>query len=334
MINKTKVNILFTSAGRRVALIRAFKNAYKTLGLNGTIVATDIDPLAPALQIVDQPYLVSRCDSQDYIPQLVKICQRESIDLIFPLIDPDIYILALNRAFLESTRAKVVVIPLESVEKTVDKWSTYQFFREIGIPTPQSWLPSQLPGDLSFPLFIKPRQGSASKGTFKVNNKKELDFFLSYIPKPIIQEYLPGPEITSDVICDFNGRILGVVSRQRREVRWGEVSKGVTVYHKKIVEFCIKIAQKLSAIGPLTIQCILKGEQPYFTEINARFGGGAPLGIAAGADYPKWLLAQFISREIDIPPLGTYQVGLYLTRYDEAFFLNEEQYAKMASCHL
>ncbi|MEZ4642760.1 MAG: hypothetical protein R3E31_08500 [Chloroflexota bacterium] len=89
------VNILFTSVGRRVELLRAFRLAYQTLNLSGNItVVTDIDPLAPALQVADKVYMTPRYTAADYIPTLVDICRREAIDLIFPLIDPDIPILA------------------------------------------------------------------------------------------------------------------------------------------------------------------------------------------------------------------------------------------------
>src|SRR5687767_5032775 len=222
------LNILFTSAGRRVELMRAFRQAYADLGLAGKIVATDINPLAPSLQCVDKPYIVPRFTTPEYIPTLVEICRREKIDMIFPLIDPDIPILAQNREALEATGAKVFVIPTDMAEVVSDKWKTSNFFAQHKIPTARSWLPESLDSGAEFPLFIKPRRGSASEHTFKIRNAKDLNFFCEYVPEPIIQEYLPGPEITNDVMCDAAGNVLSIVSRQRMEVRGGEVMKGVT----------------------------------------------------------------------------------------------------------
>lgn len=315
--------------------MRAFKKAYADLRLTGKIVATDIDPLAPALQEVDRPYIVPRVSDPEYIPTLVEICSRERIELIFPLIDPDIPVLARHRRELEATGAKVIVVSEEAANIAADKWLTYKFFCRLGVPTARSWLPEEIQRTKPvFPLFIKPRFGSAGRKTFKINNESELYFFLEYVPDPIVQEYLPGPEVTNDVICDFNGNVLAVVSRQRIEVRWGEVAKGKTICDPNIIQHCVTIAKGLEAIGPITVQCILKDGQPYFTEINPRFGGGAPLGIAAGVLSPHWLLAIAAGLPIDIPPLGTYQVGLYLTRFDDSFFLTEEDYAHIASCRL
>jgi carbamoyl-phosphate synthase large subunit len=334
-LRERKINILFTSAGRRVELLHAFRHAYQALDLVGNLVATDIDPLAPALQAADRPYIVPRATAPDYIPTLIEICQREQINLVFPLIDPDIPILADHQKVIEVTGAQVVVVSKEIASIAGDKWLTREFFQQLQIRTPNSWLPENLdPEQISFPVFIKPRCGSAAKSTFRVNNPRELDFFIDYVPDPIIQEYLPGPEITSDIVCDLDGQVLAVVSRQRIEVRWGEVSKGVTVCEPSIFDPCMIIAQELSARGPINVQCIMKDGLPYFIEINARFGGGVPLGIAAGVDSPRLLLARFAGLSISIPPLGRYATNLYLSRFDQSFFLTEEEREQVAGCYL
>jgi len=329
---RKRINILFTSAGRRVELIRNFRKAYKQLDLKGNIVAIDNDPLAPALQVSDRFYIVPKLTSPQYLTTILEICQQEKIQMIFPLIDPDIFVLAQHRQVLEARGARVVVISKERAKMTADKWLTYQFFRHFNIPTPNSWLAREArKTNLDYPVFIKPRFGSAGKKTFKVCNEKELSFFLYYVPNPIIQEYLAGPEITNDVICDFDGNILSVVSRKRIEVRWGEVAKGITIYDSSIIDNCVRVAKKLKAIGPITVQCIFKDGVPHFTEINARFGGGVPLGIAAGVESPRWLLAKAAGIEVKIPHLGSYKVGLTLTRFDDSFFLSKEDIEKIES---
>ena len=334
MGNKT-VNILFTSVGRRVELIRLFKKAYIDLKLEGKIIATDIDPLAPSLREVDGFYMVPRTSEDGFIPAITKICRQEKISLVFSLVDPDIPVLARNRTVIENSGARLVVIPEEFVNITADKWQTYEFFKKIDIPTPRSWLPEDIDSsDLIFPVFIKPRFGSAAKFTFKVNNERELKFFCDYVPDPIIQEYLSGPEVTNDVICDFEGNPLAVVSRQRIEIRWGEVAKGKTVYHEGITSYCIKIARALKAIGPITVQCFLRYKEPVFSEINPRYGGGVPLGIAAGVLSPHWFLSLAAGRKVEAPPLGSYKTGLHITRFDDSFFLNEEDLYNVESSRI
>jgi carbamoyl-phosphate synthase large subunit len=225
------------------------------------------------------------------------------------------------------------VIPQEAVDTVGDKWCTAQFFQQLGLTVPHSWLPAEInPAQMKYPLFIKPRGGSAAKYTFKIRDARELAFFMDYVPQPIIQEFLPGPEITSDICCDFDGKLLSIVSRQRIEVRSGEVAKGVTVYHQAITDACRAIARALPAVGPITVQCIMKGDVPHFTEINARLGGGLPLGIAAGVDSPRLLLMSLAGLPVDSSP--AYRTGVYMTRFDDSFFLSEDEIEQITSRHI
>jgi len=331
------VNVLFTSVGRRVELLRSFRKAYKTLGIPGRIIAVDVDPLAPALRLADATYMVPRLTEPGYIRALLEILQRERPAVVFPLIDPDIPMLAAHREQFEAVGARLAVVSPQAAAIAADKWKTHEFFSRLGLEVPQSWLPDQLdPAAAEYPLFIKPRHGSASQQTFKVENPRQLAFFCEYVSRPIVQEYLPGPEITNDVICDLDGNVMSVVSRQRIRVRDGEVTMGKTVFDPAIAEACTQIAAALPAVGPITVQCMMKhtadgGKVPAFTEINARLGGGVPLGISAGADSPLWLLAAAAKVPVEIPPLGSYCRGLYLSRFDQSLFLTEAERDQMAS---
>jgi carbamoyl-phosphate synthase large subunit len=319
------VNVLFTSVGRRVELVRAFRRAYEGLGLDGRIVGVDIDPLAPALRECDDFFMVPRCDDPDYVRQVAEVCKREEISLLFPLIDPEIPVLARAR---EELGTRAMVLPPEAAETTADKLATAELFERIGVPTPR-----RDPGE--FPVFVKPRFGSAGAHTYRAGGEDELGFFLQRVPDPVVEELLPGPEITTDVLCLDDGEVAAVCSRKRLEVRTGEVSKGVTVYDEAIAGHCVKIAEALHARGPITVQCLLNAAgEPCFTEVNARFAGGAPLGFAAGVDSPRWLLAHAAGLAFDLPPLGSYRQDLYMTRYDESFFIGEEERAADASRRL
>lgn len=332
-----RVNILFTSVGRRVELLQAYRRAYEALDLVGNIVATDIDALAPGFHAADKVYLVPRVDEPGYVPALAGICEKESIDLVFPLIDPDIPVLAHHRAELERHGARVLVLGAHEADITRDKWLTQRFFDSIQVPVPRSWLAE----DFNWPdeqvqLFIKPRVGSAGKNGYHVADRDDLAYALKHVPDPIIQEFVDGPEITNDVICSPDGEIWSVVSRQRIEVRWGEVAKGKTVHNAQIMEHCVNIARALKAAGPITVQCMLPegADQPLFTEINARYGGGHPLAIAAGASSPHWYLAYAAGMKVEPKALGSYQDNLHITRYDQSYFVDKSQYEHLKNHRL
>ena len=320
------MNVVFTSAGRRVELLRSFRRAYEELGIEGRLVAVDMDPLAAALQVADRVHLVPPFSDPGYTEQLAEICRREEASLLVPLIDDEMPVLVRNRAMLEATGARPLLLEEEAFRHTADKLSTHSFFERIGVATPETWPGHRaLEEDLTFPLFVKPRYGSGGKGTFKVRNRRELEFFVAFVADAIVQEFLPGAEVTSDVLCDAAGTVRAVVSRRRIEVRAGEVSKGVTVVDEAVLKGCVAIAEGLGATCPITVQCMFRDGAPYFTEVNPRFGGGVPLALAAGAPLPQWLLATEIDPDYRTPPLGSYAAGVYFTRFDEAFVLDADQ---------
>ena len=317
------INTMFTSVGRRVELVIAFRKAYAALGLQGNIIGTDIDRLAPAFNIVDRPYLVSRTDTTEFMEQIIDICHKENVDIVFPLTDYDIPALSAHKAAIKEASATAVVIDPEPALITGDKILTNRFFAGLGLKVGRCWEPEQaLAGEVKYPLFLKPRQGSASQHTHKIADAEELAFYLPRVPNPMLQEYLSGTEVTNDVIFSLQGEPLAVVSRQRIEVRWGEVQKGVTIHDPAIQEGCLAVAKGLKALGPITVQCIVANGSPHFTEVNARYGGGAPLGMAAGVNSPLWLLAEAAGIEVEIPQLGTYRQGLHMSRYDTTMFLD------------
>jgi carbamoyl-phosphate synthase large subunit len=223
-------NILLTSVGRRVELVRSFRSVYTEFGLSGEICGTDIDWLAPAMHFVDSAHLIPRTDTPGFVPAILKICKDHAIDLVLPLIDPDIPRLAAHQEAIESTGAKLAVVDTAAAEIASDKWLASRFFEQHGLPAPQSWLPEQLPREhADFPLFIKPRGGSAGEHTYCAHDPAEMEWLLRRVPNPIIQEFLPGPEVTCDVVCDLKGNVMAIVPRQRLAVRGGVAIKSVTV---------------------------------------------------------------------------------------------------------
>jgi carbamoyl-phosphate synthase large subunit len=312
------MNILFTSVGRRVELMRAFKNSLRNLG--GQIWGTDVDPLAPAMHVVDNPVFVPRFTHPDYVPTLLDICRQFKIRAVFPLIDPDIPILAQQHEAFKAIGTELAVVSPSAAEICRDKWKTTSFFSELGLHVPKSWLPGERDSrEIQYPVFIKPRGGSAAAYTFKAKDAAELEFFQRYVPDAIIQEFLAGDEITTDIVCGGAGEVLAIVSRKRLAVRGGEVVKGVTVIIPSVVAACHKIAAALPAVGPITAQCIMVGDSPHFIEINARLGGGIPLAIAAGVNVSD-LIVRHLSGE-KFETVSDYQCGLQMTRFDESFFI-------------
>ena len=67
------MKILFTSVGRRVELVQAFRKAADELHIDLTIIGADIAADAPALFYCDETKIVYKIREAGYIPQLLDI---------------------------------------------------------------------------------------------------------------------------------------------------------------------------------------------------------------------------------------------------------------------
>ncbi|MHC4309341.1 MAG: ATP-grasp domain-containing protein [Planctomycetota bacterium] len=164
---------------------------------------------------------------------------------------------------------------------------------------------------------MKPWDGYASRGNAVVNNRKELAFFARRIPNPICQEFITGTEHTCDVYVDFSMKVRCVVPRKRIEVRAGEVSKAQVVKHSDIMGQSARLVETLGAgPGVITLQLFLTRDNSVkFIEINPRFGGGVPLSLKSGANFPKWILQGLLGRKTNIRFDG-FKDKLIMLRYD------------------
>lgn len=319
------INVLILSAGRRVELIKCFKEARDSLEIKGNVVAVDVSNTAPAIYHADKHYLISRISDDDYIADIVHVCKREDIHLIIPTIDTELYKLAENKSLIETnTNAKVHVSDLEVINICRDKYKTQDFFEENGFGVPSLIDKEAIKNkNYRFPLFIKPLNGSSSINTFKVNNEKELEFFLEYVPNPIVQEFIEGEEFTIDVFTDFNSNPITIVPRQRLATRGGEVAKGIVKKDEEIIDQVKSISNILKPIGHVTFQCMKTSQGIKFIEINPRFGGGAPISIKAGADSPKNLYKLLLGETLEYN--NEYEDDFLALRYDEAVFINSKK---------
>ncbi len=322
------LTVLLCSIGRRVELARHFVDSVRRLAPPGSrVIGLDIDPLAPALHFVDEAFLVPRVTDARFIDVLNSVLDdlSEQRVLVVPLSDREIGPLAALADTAQRPGLHFSVVPSQAVSIVEDKWETMQFFASLGLPTPNSWLPEDDLDNLPYPVFAKPRRGSAGEGGVRLKDNRWLELVLPDIESPILQELMIGDEITTDVICSLDGRFLTAVSRRRIQVRGGEVMKAVTVRIPEIGAACRRIAAALPATGPITVQAFEHPERGYlFSEINARLGGGSPLALAAGVPVTDVLVLEALGKPT---PAGlNYAEGVSLTRYDDSVFLSEKEF--------
>src|SRR5262249_52899198 len=148
-------------------------------------------------------------------------------------------------------------------------------------------------------------------------------FFVDYVPEPVVQEYLDGPEFTIDVLCDLAGRPLSIVPRERVVVRAGVIDRGRTVKDERLLDLATACARAIRFVGAVNIQCRMVGDRPVIFEINPRFSGGIPLTIEAGADFPMMMLQIAAGCRV-APAIGRFRDNLWMTNYEASVFLEAD----------
>lgn len=305
--------------------------------INASFLGTDTTELSPALQLCDYRFSVKPTTHAGYIKQLLSIVKTNRVKLLIPTVDLDLKRLAENKPKFAALGCRVLVSDPEVIDICQDKRKTYKFLLKSNFDTPATMSfntalknrKSKIENRKSqtrFPLFVKPWDGSAGRGNAVVNNRKELLFYSKKIPNAICQELVEGTEYTCDVYVDFGMKVRCVVPRRRIEVRAGEVSKGQVIKNTRIMSQAASLVEKLGAgPGVITLQLFLTGNGKIkFIEINPRFGGGAPLSIKAGADFPKWILQELTGKKPNIRP-DSIKDGLIMLRYDSEVWLNIQQ---------
>lgn len=318
------MNILITSAGQRVSLVRSFQNELRKIFSTGKVFTADLNPsLAPACHVSDQYFEVPKVTEDHYIDRLLQVCEENNIKLIIPTIDTELLILSRNSEKFKKKHMTVLISDSSFIEKCRDKRLTNQLFEENNIEVPQQYDLEHL----QFPVFIKPCDGSLSKGIFVANSSDDIKEEHRQNPKLMYMELISDreyDEFTVDCYYDKHSMLKCVVPRQRIIVRAGEVSKAVTRNNLIVEHFFNHISKLKGARGCLTIQVFLHKNKPIIKgiEINPRFGGGYPLTYLSGANYSQWVLEEYLLNK-EISRFNDWENNLLMLRYDDEVLVRD-----------
>ena len=317
-------NILITSAGRRVSLVKAFKKELKKISPSSKVFASDALPeLSAAVQIADAFFQTIPIKEANYIDDLLNRCIEKNISLIIPTIDTELLLLSKNIGKFLSYNIQVVVSNTNFVEISNDKLRTHTFFDDYGIDTAKIYKKN----NYRLPIYIKPINGSSSINNFIVKDENDLTGFHLNNDSLCFFEYLDHDlydEYTCDLYYNKAGYLKCAIPRKRLKIRGGEISKGITKKNsiKKFIED--NLLKINGARGCITLQVFLDKETEQNIkgiEINARFGGGYPLSYLAGGNFPKWILKEYLLNE-DIEYFNDWEEDLLMLRYDDEILIH------------
>jgi carbamoyl-phosphate synthase large subunit len=322
-------NILITSAGRRVGLVRAFQAELKKKFPFSKVYTAEANPeWSSACRISHSFFTIPRVDNENYVKSILELCINEEIKIVIPTIDTELLVLSDSKELFLLNNIQIVVSDFGLISKCRDKRITNLLFKDLKINTPRA-IDKNNP---SFPLFIKPYDGSLSKDIYLINNKEELTSSILNNPKLMFMEYINPKdfnEYTVDAYYDKSCELKCLVPRRRIEVRGGEISKGKTEKRDFYEILKDKLGFIKGANGCLTIQFFIGKEMEEIIgiEINPRFGGGFPLSYASGANYPEYIILEYMMDE-PIPFNDNWIENRVMLRFDSEVILDQDDFTK------
>lgn len=268
-------HVLFLGAGRRVQLGEMFRQ-------RGCVISGyELDERVP-LKSIAPIFVGKKWNDPDLEKDLRELIVGHAIDLLIPLDCRGVH--ALSRLNLP---APAPVAPEQATLPSLDKAEFEKCAAGFA-----DLFPFACEG---FPAVKKPRRGFGSNGIEFVDRFSAAE--AARFPDCIYQRRCFGDEYSVDAYWNRTGEFVGASPRKRLRIAGGEVLDSVTVKRPDLVDAARRIGNSLGLIGPSCIQFIEQEGRPYVMEVNARFGGGSTLSIAAGLDMIDYALREYVRGE-------------------------------------
>ena len=313
-------NILILSAGTRNKVVQYFQKQ-----MAGRVVAVDCSNLGPAIYESDKAYIVPRIDAPDYIDVILDICKKEEIKGVFSLIDPELSLIAKNSDRFTEIGTTPIVSSYELCETSLDKYAMYEMLQKLGIPTAKCYLSiedfetAREQGEVDYPVFVKPRKGSASININAVKSETMLKALFAECDDLMIQEYMTGQEYGADVYIDMiSGKCTSIFLKKKIKMRAGETDKSVSVKNENLFKQITTFVETVGYRGMIDIDLFYDEEKDtfYLSEVNPRFGGGYPHAYECGVNFPAQIINNLEGKENPVN-IGNYREGIYMMKYNE-----------------
>ena len=318
------MNILILAVGTRNKIIQYFRKTFDGIG---TVVAADASTLAPAIYDADKYYIVPPISADGYIEKILDICDKEQINGVLSLIDPELSLLAANKEKFEALGVTIIGSSYELCEMALDKMQMYEWLKIHRYNCARSWMDKEKffqavdAGEVTYPVFVKPYRGSASISISKVVDKETIDVLFAHEDDLMIQEFLDGQEIGADVYVDMiSGEVVSIFTKRKVKMRAGETDKAVSFKDPELFNLIEKFVLEAGYKGQIDIDIFEIDGDYYISEVNPRFGGGYPHAYECGVDHMKLLLIN-LKRFENKKNIGAYDEGIYMMKYNEIKFI-------------
>ena len=227
-----------------------------------------------------------------FILEFNKLLDEWNIDVVIPTHD-SVALFFANHIF--EWHAKVVVADKETAAICRDKMLTYKLFETT------SFCPILYDNFITFPCFIKPKEGQGSQGAKVIYKKEDIPNNID-INDYVISEYLPGEELTVDCLTDSKGRLVVALPRRRNRMMAGVCVSGESIEcSSEILSIATQINDSLQFLGLWYFQVKQDANGDYkLLEISTRCAGTMCLSRARGVNLPLLSIYAVLGYELTV----------------------------------
>ncbi len=261
---------------------------------------------------------------KEWLRFIVKELKKGHYDMILPIDDQATLLVSKNKKIL-SRYTRVPVADYDVFIKAWDKAETLKLAIEKDIPCPKTYfvesleMLDKLSQEISFPVVIKPRISSGTRGIVYVAKREEFCSRYLRIHKryefPIVQEYIPqeGQAYGVSTLLNKDSEVRAVFIHKRlREfpVSGGPSTLRESVWKPELAKLGIKLLQAMNWYGVAMVEFKEDPRDgiPKLMEVNPRFWGSLELARLAEVDFPYLLYK--MEMEGDIKLVTEYKVGV------------------------
>jgi predicted ATP-grasp superfamily ATP-dependent carboligase len=280
----------------------------------------------------------------EFIDAVYDFAVKNEVEVILPVVDDCLLLLSKHRKKFEPE----IKIPYAEYDKLMvgrDKAKTIELARKLGISHPKTIIAENpdldfVKEEIGFPLILKPRESSGTRGIAFVEGEEFLKKSFSEVKErygaPMIQEFIPYGGACGVGLLFNKGKVKAKFSYKR--IRSYPVSGGPSTLRESIIypeieEYAIKMLEYLKWHGPAMVEFRVdaKTGEPKLMEINPRYWGSLRLPIYAGVDFPYLHYKLAINGNID--PVLKYKLGVKARWFlfgDLLWFLEQKNKLKIA----
>ena len=287
-------NILITSVGSTngINILKALK------GKGYRLVSGDMDLLSAGLYMTKRKYIFEDALADGFIPGILQVCKYEKINVLIPSHSKDTFVLSQFVDDFKKIGINMCLSKPETYLMTENKTVCNNILDKAGIDIPKTFKKK-----VKFPAIIKPITESGSRGVFKIENEKDLEYHKN-TPNTFMSEFIDGKEYTIDGISDLKGKVIATLPRERVVKKGGLAVKSKTLKDKELSDIAEKVAGIFKMVGVWNVQIIRNKKRAVVIDVNNRFPcGGMPLDVASGMNTAEMVVKLALGEKVEKPKL-------------------------------